>query len=65
MAPPRRYMAADAIAAGTVVEVLPEFQAPPLPINVVYPSNRMLPPRVRAFVDMLAALEEPEPVACL
>jgi DNA-binding transcriptional LysR family regulator len=48
------YMAGDAIAAVKVVEVLREFRAPPLPINVVYPSNRMLPPRVRAFVDALA-----------
>lgn len=48
------YMAADAIGAGRVVEVLREFRAPPLPINVVYPGSRMVPPRVRAFIDALS-----------
>lgn len=57
------YMAADAIAAGSLVEVLRDFRAPPLPINVVYPSNRMLPPRVRAFVDVLAGAERGEAAA--
>src|SRR5262245_19822677 len=50
------YMAVDALNSGRLVEVLREFRAPPLPINVVYPGSRMLPPRVRAFID---ALSEP------
>ncbi len=50
------YMAADAINAGRVVEVLREFRPAPLPVNVVYPTTRMLPSRVRAFID---ALSEP------
>ncbi len=48
------YMAADAINAGRVVEVLREFRARPLPINVVYPGTRMVPPRVRAFIEALS-----------
>lgn len=48
------YMAADAIASGRVVEVLARHRAPPLPINVVYPTTRMLPPRVRVFIDALS-----------
>ena len=48
------YMAAEAINTGRLVEVLREFRAPPLPINVVYPSSRMVPPRVRAFIDALS-----------
>jgi DNA-binding transcriptional LysR family regulator len=48
------YMAADAIATGRVVELLARHRAPPLPINVVYPTTRMLPPRVRAFIDALS-----------
>lgn len=48
------YMAADAINAGRVVEVLREFRAPPLPINVVYPGTRLVPPRVRAFIEALS-----------
>ena len=48
------YMAADAINAGRVVEVLREFRAPPLPINVVYRGTRLVPPRVRAFIEALS-----------
>ncbi len=48
------YMAADAITSGRVVEVLGPHRAPPLPINVVYPTTRMLPPRVRVFIDALS-----------
>ncbi len=50
------YMVVDAIGAGRVVEVLRNFRAPPLPINVVYPGTRMVPPRVRALIE---ALSEP------
>jgi len=48
------YMAADAHGAGRVVEVLREFRAPPIPISVVYPTSRMLPPRVRVLIDALS-----------
>jgi len=48
------YMAEDALARGALVEVLAGFQPPPLPINVIWPGNRLMPPRVRAFIDALA-----------
>jgi len=48
------YMVADAHGAGRVVEVLSEFRAPPIPISVVYPTSRMLPPRVRVLIDALS-----------
>jgi DNA-binding transcriptional LysR family regulator len=44
------------LKAGTLVEVLPEFRPPPLPLTVLYPQNRHLSPRVRVFVDWLAEL---------
>jgi LysR family transcriptional regulator, regulator for bpeEF and oprC len=50
------YMMFDALSTGRVVEVLPRFRPTPLPINVLYPSSRMVPPRVRALID---ALTEP------
>ena len=50
------YMMVDALSAGRVVEVLGRFRPQPLPINVVYPSSRMVPARVRALID---ALTEP------
>ncbi|WP_175909493.1 LysR family transcriptional regulator [Burkholderia sp. BCC1640] len=39
---------------GSLVEVLPEWHAAPLPVSVVFPNSRHLAPRVRIFVDWLA-----------
>ena len=47
------YMIADAMREGRLVECLKEFRPAPLPISVVHPGNRMLAPRVRAFIDAL------------
>lgn len=47
------YMAADELARGSLVEVLRSYQPSPLPINVIWPGNRLMPPRVRAFIDAL------------
>ncbi|WP_321871912.1 LysR family transcriptional regulator [Burkholderia ubonensis] len=50
------------LADGTLVEVLPEWNAAPLPVSVVFPHGRHLAPRVRIFVDWLAdALGRPLP----
>ncbi|KWK69900.1 transcriptional regulator [Burkholderia ubonensis] len=50
------------LADGTLVEVLPEWNAAPLPVSVVFPHGRHLAPRVRIFVDWLAdALSRPLP----
>ena len=38
---------------GELVEVLAPFSLPPLPIQAVYPSSRLVSNKVRAFVDML------------
>ncbi|ELW9448067.1 LysR family transcriptional regulator [Burkholderia cenocepacia] len=42
------------LADGSLVEVLPEWNAAPLPVSVVFPTGRHLAPRVRIFVDWLA-----------
>lgn len=47
------YIAEPAVAQGALVEVLARFRPPALPISVVYPTSRLVPPRVRAFVDAL------------
>lgn len=47
------HMAVDAIRAGHVVEVLESYRPTPLPINIVYPASRLLPPRVRVLIDAL------------
>jgi DNA-binding transcriptional LysR family regulator len=45
------------IRNGNLREVLPEFRAVPeaSPLHAVYPHQRHLPPKVRAFIDFLAA----------
>lgn len=45
------YQVQDALAAGTLREVLAAFAPPAVPIHVVYPHARLLAPRVRGFVD--------------
>ena len=47
------YQVRDAIAGGELTEVLAPFSLPPLPIQAVYPSSRLISNKVRAFVDML------------
>lgn len=49
------YMAADELAQGRLIEVLARFRQAPMPINIVWPGNRLMPPRLRAFIDLLAA----------
>ncbi|MCK6387810.1 MAG: LysR family transcriptional regulator [Zoogloea sp.] len=50
------YHVTRQLAAGTLVEVLAGFRAPPLPLTVLYPQSRQLSPRVRVFIDWLAEL---------
>ena len=40
--------------AGGLKTVLEDFQAPPMPVNLVYAANRFLPIKVRAFLDFAA-----------
>jgi DNA-binding transcriptional LysR family regulator len=49
---PRYHIAAD-LAAGRLVEVLPDFPPSPTPVSVLYPHSRQLSLRVRVFVDWL------------
>lgn len=49
------YMAAQELMRGDLVEVLPDFRPPPMPVSVVWPGNRLMPSRLRVFIDALAA----------
>lgn len=51
-----RFAAARRIASGELVEVLPEWKHPVVPLHVVYPPNRHLSAKTRAFVDWAAEL---------
>ncbi|KAA5842741.1 LysR family transcriptional regulator [Pseudomonas chlororaphis] len=57
------FIVADALAAGRLVPVLCEWQAPPISIHAVYPSARRVPQKTRAFIEFLVAqLAEKPPV---
>jgi DNA-binding transcriptional LysR family regulator len=48
-----RFAVADALARGDLVEVLPGYGGRSRPFSILYPQNRHLSARVRAFVDFL------------
>lgn len=50
------FAVAPYLDSGDLVEVLPGWKHPPIPIHVVYPPNRHLSAKVRAFVDWAADL---------
>lgn len=54
------YQAVRHFESGTLVQLLPEWTQPLLPVYVVYPPNRHLSAKVRAFVDWAAELFQRE-----
>jgi DNA-binding transcriptional LysR family regulator len=50
------FAAQPHIASGELVEVLTDWHHPAIPMHVVYPPNRHLSARVRAFVEWTAEL---------
>jgi LysR family transcriptional regulator for bpeEF and oprC len=54
------YLAGPYLASGQLVAVLPAVDSPSVPLSVLYPQNRHVPPAVRAFVDWLAAFAPPQ-----
>lgn len=54
LTPMPNWAATDLIAGGEVVQVLEDWQAPEMGIFAVYPSNRLITPKVRRFVDYVA-----------
>ncbi|HZY19049.1 MAG TPA: LysR family transcriptional regulator [Ramlibacter sp.] len=50
------FVAAPYLASGQLVRVLPEWSCPSIPVHVVYPPNRHLSGKVRAFVDWAVEL---------
>jgi DNA-binding transcriptional LysR family regulator len=49
------YQAVEAIRAGRLRIVLSDFEPRPLPIQIVYPTSRLLSAKVRAFVELVAS----------
>ncbi|WP_077001837.1 LysR family transcriptional regulator [Variovorax sp. KK3] len=52
---PRFHIEHD-LQAGRLVEILPEWQSPVMPLSVLYPDRRLLAPRVRVFVEWVVGL---------
>ncbi len=48
-----RYLVSDEIARGGLVHLLPEWQLPPTPVALVYPSRKHLPQRSQVFRDFV------------
>lgn len=51
-----RFMALPHLEKGELVEILPQWKPAMLPISVLYPQNRHLSAKVRAFTDWAAEL---------
>jgi DNA-binding transcriptional LysR family regulator len=45
-------VAREPVASGRLVPVLRDWRPEPVPVSAVYPSNRYLAPKVRAFIDV-------------
>lgn len=53
-----RFRLEEHLKAGRLVQVLPEWRCPDLPISALYPFHRQLSPRVRVFIDWVRELYE-------
>jgi DNA-binding transcriptional LysR family regulator len=45
------WLIREDLLSGKLVRVLPEWYAKDLPVHVVYAGTRLLPSRVRSFID--------------
>ncbi|CAB3761641.1 LysR family transcriptional regulator [Paraburkholderia solisilvae] len=50
---PRFHVEGD-LASGALVQILPAFAPPPVPVSLVYQRSRQLSPRVRVFMEWAA-----------
>jgi DNA-binding transcriptional LysR family regulator len=50
-----RYHVDPELASGALVEILADYPPSPTPVYALYPRSRQLSPRVRVFIDFLAA----------
>jgi hypothetical protein len=49
----RPYQVADPIKAGRLVRLLANYEAPPVPVQLVFPAERARKAAVRAFIDYI------------
>lgn len=48
-----RYIVAESLEKGTLVEILSQFKEPEIPIYLYYQESRHLQPKIRHFVDFI------------
>lgn len=51
------------VREGRLVELMPRFRAPPLPVSLLHPHGRGVPRRVRVLLDWLTAVLSPHVAA--
>jgi DNA-binding transcriptional LysR family regulator len=51
-----RYRFATELAAGQLIEVLPQYPPSPTTLSALYPQNRQLAPRLRVFLDWVSGI---------
>lgn len=56
------YQAREYLQSGELVQILPEWTQPLLPVYVVYPPNSHLSAKVRAFVDWVVEIFAADPL---
>ena len=52
------YQAAASIKGGRLRIVLADYEQPPVPIHIVYPTSRLLSAKVRTFVDLVIEISD-------
>jgi DNA-binding transcriptional LysR family regulator len=52
------YQVVEPVRAGRLAVVLRGFEPPPRPIQIVYPTTRLLSAKVRAFVELVVATRD-------
>jgi LysR family transcriptional regulator for bpeEF and oprC len=50
------YLLMQHVAAGRMVQLLPDWTSDPVPVHIVYPQNRHLSAKVRVFVEWVSEL---------
>lgn len=49
------WLLSDDLATGRLVQLVPQWQAAPLPVNLVYPYASFYPARLRCFIEVMRA----------
>jgi DNA-binding transcriptional LysR family regulator len=49
------WLVADDLQSGRLVQLVPQWAAPPLPVQLIYPYARFYPARLRRFLEVIKA----------